>query len=67
MSSYIPKALRDEVTLKKGGICGICKKPIVFGQEFDVDHIYPETKGGRTVFDNLHCAHCTCNKKKVKR
>jgi 5-methylcytosine-specific restriction endonuclease McrA len=60
----IPQSLRARVCIEKGGICGLCHKPIKFGQPYDVDHIYPEVRHGQTEFDNLHCAHVRCNRKK---
>jgi 5-methylcytosine-specific restriction endonuclease McrA len=48
-----------EIIRKSKGICGICKKEIIGDYQFD--HIYPISKGGRHTQDNLQLAHPSCN------
>lgn len=44
--------------------CPICKKPIFYGENTEVDHIIPISKGGKDDFSNLQIVHSDCNKKK---
>ncbi len=60
----IPKPLKIKVEREKSDICYICKKQIEFGQEYEIDHIYPVSKGGSNAYNNLYCAHKKCNRKK---
>lgn len=60
----IPQWIRNIVEIEKGDKCGICGKPIKFGEEYELDHIYPVSKGGSDTLDNLHVVHKSCNRKK---
>lgn len=48
------------------GICGICDKP-VDASEFQVDHVFPLSKGGLHSYQNTQIAHPRCNQVKGAR
>lgn len=60
----IPQWIRNIVEIEKGDKCGICGKPIKFGEEYELDHIYPVSKNGSNTLDNLHVIHKSCNRRK---
>jgi 5-methylcytosine-specific restriction endonuclease McrA len=48
------------------GVCGICGEDVdPFG--FDVDHIFPLSKGGEHSYANTQAAHPSCNNRKRAR
>jgi hypothetical protein len=55
-----------EVIERDGFICQICGEP-VSEDELSLDHIYPKSKGGPHVPENLRVAHKRCNSKKGAR
>jgi 5-methylcytosine-specific restriction endonuclease McrA len=44
----------------KGKVCGICKKPVKYTKA-NLDHIIPQSKGGRNNIENLQLTHFKCN------
>ena len=65
---YIPKALRKRVAAQAGHRCGYCRtSTFLVGTEFEIDHIVPESFGGRTEEENLWLACPTCNGHKSNR
>lgn len=60
----IPTWVKTIVELEGGGICGICKKPIQFGEPYEIDHIYPVSKDGSNSLENIQISHKSCNRKK---
>jgi len=60
----IPRWVKNIVELEKGTICGICNKPIKFGDKYEIDHIYPVSRGGSNSLGNLQVVHKKCNRKK---
>lgn len=58
------KKLRKKLLKKHGGVCGICKEPILVGQKVTLDHIIPTSKGGTNLQTNLQPAHVVCNIRK---
>lgn len=65
---YIPKALRERVASRSGHRCGYCRTAtFLVGTTFEVDHIVPESFGGRSDEDNLCLACPTCNGHKSNR
>lgn len=51
-----------------GGMCGICHQFIDLSvTSFDVDHIYPISKGGLHCYANVQPAHPRCNRIKKDR
>lgn len=51
------RRLAPRVLRRDGGICHLCGKP---GAN-SVDHLVPESQGGRTTSPNLKAAHLLCN------
>ena len=47
------------------GLCAYCRVPLV--GSFQVDHIMPRSRGGKTEKDNLCCACPPCNYRKRAR
>ncbi len=44
--------------------CYLCGEPIVDGDDWNLDHIVPRAKHGRTTPDNLRPVHVDCNASK---
>jgi len=66
--TYIPRALRLSVAERGGYRCSYCQTAQeVTGAEFTIDHIVPESLGGRTTEDNLCLACWLCNVTKNDR
>jgi len=63
----IPTWVKNIVELEKGTICRICGKPIQFGEIYEIDHIYPVSKGGSNSLGNLQVIHKKCNRKKGEK
>jgi hypothetical protein len=65
---HIPKALRERVATRAGFRCGYCRtSSFLVGTLFEIDHIVPESFGGKTEEDNLWLACPTCNGHKSDR
>lgn len=45
--------------------CYLCGKPIIEGQRWNLDHIKPRSKGGKTDPSNLRPTHYKCNQAKA--
>ncbi len=66
--SYIPTALRQQVSERAKNRCGYCQTQAeVTGQPLQIDHIVPEAAGGKTEADNLWLACVSCNQRKAYR
>jgi hypothetical protein len=66
--STIPRKLRRLVVGRAGNRCEYCRFPAVVQPAiFDVDHIRPRSRGGRTVAGNLALACPRCNGAKLDR
>jgi len=66
--SYISKPLRVLVEERAKGYCEYCLLPSSFSpSSFQIDHIYPESKGGKTIQDNLALACSQCNGSKFTK
>lgn len=64
--AVIPAELRAFVRDRAGRVCEYCQSSEwVSGHYFEVDHIAPQSKGGKTVTDNLAlaCRNCNANKR----
>jgi uncharacterized protein with ParB-like and HNH nuclease domain len=48
-------------------VCGICKNEIKEFKEYDLDHIVPHSKGGKTNLNNSQLTHSSCNRAKGNR
>lgn len=65
---YVPKALRERVTAQAGHRCGYCRtSSFLIGMILEMDHIIPESFGGKTEEENLWLACPTCNGHKSNR
>lgn len=63
--TYIPEALRRQVTERAGECCEYCLLPQEFSlYSHEVDHIIAEKHRGRTVVENLCLACLECNRAK---
>ena len=47
-------------------ICPDCGEPMTF-EEFTADHIYPHSRGGKTILSNLRKCCRSCNSRKRDR
>lgn len=74
MSSHEPYTL-EEVLLKYGTSCHLCKKEIDFNlprsvgkagweNSFHIDHLIPISKGGNDTIENVRPSHALCNLRK---
>lgn len=59
----IPKKIRELVYDKCGGHCAYCGKEIAYN-DMQVDHVYPQYKGGTDDIGNLMPACRACNFRK---
>lgn len=59
----IPVSLRVKVQVRDGGKCCACGTD----QDLSIDHIYPESRGGLTVLENLQTLCRSCNSRKGAR
>ena len=48
----------------KDKICKICNKQIFNYDDYDLDHIIPYSKGGKTSLNNAQITHKSCNRRK---
>lgn len=53
-----------ELIKKQGGLCGISKVPVFLGDDIEVDHQIPISKGGADSVDNLQITHKEENRSK---
>jgi len=49
---------------EQGGICGLCRRPILEGEERNLDHVTPVARDGSSSVSNLQVTHVACNKEK---
>jgi hypothetical protein len=56
--------LRQKVFLRDGLCCRYCGKTT---GPFQIDHVYPRSKGGETSLDNLVVSCYWCNQKKASK
>ena len=45
--------------------CYLCGEPILPGQEWNLDHVKPRAKGGKSELYNLRPTHYECNQAKA--
>lgn len=45
--------------------CYLCGEPILPNQKWNLDHVYPRSKGGKTEPSNLRPTHYDCNQAKA--
>lgn len=66
--SYIPKSLREQVTIDARSRCGYCQTAArITGTPMEIDHIVPESLGGSTDRANLWLSCSMCNDHKGNR
>lgn len=58
--NYIPASLKWDVFERDNFTCQICGSR----RFLSVDHIFPKSKGGKTIIDNCQTLCMTCNRKK---
>lgn len=62
MRKKIPAALRREVIKRAKGFCEYCRTDSDFSDSpFDVEHIVPISKNGKTEIENLALSCHGCN------
>lgn len=59
--------LRQKIMERDHYTCQICGKYMPSGEGIEIDHIYPVSKGGKTVPKNLQVLCSKCNRKKSNR
>ena len=65
---YISGKLKQQVFDRAKGECEYCRSQTKFSStNFEIEHIYPLSRGGSTSFDNLALACRTCNSYKASR
>jgi hypothetical protein len=68
MSSYVSAELRRQVRSDAGERCGYClSSERLLGIAHEVEHLIPESAGGKTERDNLWLACRRCNSFKADR
>ncbi|WP_437597741.1 HNH endonuclease signature motif containing protein [Sorangium sp. So ce590] len=66
--SYVPKALREQITADARHRCGYClTSSSITGTPMELDHIIPVSLGGPTARENLWLACSMCNDHKGNR
>lgn len=54
---------RKHIYIRDGYLCQYCSKPLK-GQDMTLDHVIPESKGGKSTWENLIACCSLCNRKK---
>ena len=62
MKAVISYELRKRVLERDGNRCRYCGTRQL---PFHMDHVYPESKGGETTFENLVTSCASCNHRKM--
>ena len=60
---HVPDSMRAAVLVRDGGRCRKCRRAI----NFEMDHIVPVSKGGRTEESNLQTLCRRCNRAKSRK
>lgn len=61
-SRNFPKSIKKILYVKQNGYCAICNEPLKYG--YHADHIFPYSKGGKTIIENCQLLCPKCNIKK---
>lgn len=62
MGKTISAKTREEVIFRARGFCEYCRSDSKFAESpYDVEHILPQSKGGKSELDNLALACHGCN------
>ena len=68
MSKKIGSALRSKIVKRARGCCEYCRSQAKFGmQSFSIEHIVPNSKGGKSDENNLALACQGCNNRKYTK
>jgi hypothetical protein len=64
----VPKKMKDLIFERANGLCEYCKSPAnISSQPFSIEHIFPQSKGGETIEDNLALSCQGCNNFKYNK
>jgi hypothetical protein len=63
--TYIPDTLREQVVKRAHRRCEYCQTQQAIVVSMEIDHIMPESAGGKTSLDNLCLACIGCNTYKL--
>lgn len=55
---------RNHLINKYGAICYACGEPFKRMRDITIDHIVPQSKGGKDTIENMQFAHLHCNQLK---
>lgn len=61
-----PRFSKYNVTLRDKFTCQYCEQPVGL-QSVTMDHVIPQSRGGKTVWDNIVASCYDCNQKKGNR
>ncbi len=68
MSRYVPVKLKAQVRERFSGCCGYCQTAErLTAMRFELEHVFPLSLGGKTIFENLCLACSFCNQLKGDR
>jgi len=56
------KARRLRLFARDGGVCYLCKRKVLAGEDYELDHIIPWALAFNDDDDNLRVAHKTCHR-----
>ena len=56
------KARRLRLFARDGGLCHLCKRKVLAGEDYEIDHIIPWALAFDDSDDNLRVAHKTCHR-----
>ena len=62
----IERFTKTEIYERDRWICGICRCPVLRGEE-SIDHVVPVSRGGQHTRDNVRLAHRLCNNRRGNR
>lgn len=54
-------SIRRRIYKRDGGVCQVCRNPVVFGKGYECGHIVERFLGGSDLDDNLVAMCWTCN------
>lgn len=57
---------RRNIYIRDGGICQFCGCRVSLSK-FTFDHVFPQSRGGETTWENIVCACGKCNRRKRNR
>lgn len=68
MSRTVTASQRRQVIARANGVCEYCQSPQQYAvQSFECEHIYPLSRGGKSVLDNLALSCGGCNRSKASK